>query len=191
MDSKITKRLTRDKSYVRPKQTYQDTMTNNEIKDKLKDYKKVSNIMTVPINTHLRYMTLDKNGKKVFRLGGMLTKIDPEGKYVVLSNGTLSWSAQIKTSQFWQKMTEKELKEEYKKEIITECNPELEEENKDLKKENKELYKKLELLTNKMHSIEVEISKHSAKKSSHKKSSNKKTSKKKSSHKKSSKKKKL
>jgi hypothetical protein len=61
----ITKRLTRDKTYVRPKTTYQDSMTNKEINDKLKDYKIVTNILQVPINTHVRYFTTDKSGKTV------------------------------------------------------------------------------------------------------------------------------
>ena len=160
----ITKRLTRDKSYVRPKKTYQESMTNKEIEEKLKDYKKVSNITQVPINTHLRYFTKDKNGSKVFRLGGTLNKIGDNQQYVVLSNGTLSWSVQIDHSQFYQKMNENELKQEIKKElkkeILTEMdggNDDLAEENDILRKENKDLIKKLEHMTDKIKYIENAI----------------------------------
>lgn len=159
----ITKRLTRDKSYVRPKTTYQDSMTNKEINDKLKDYKKVSNILQVPINTHVRYFTTDKSGDTVFRLGGSLSKFGENQKYVVLSNGTLSWSVQIANSQFYQKMTEGEIKTEMRKELLTDCegsiNKDLENENKELKKENKNLLKKLEHLTDKISYIEETIKK--------------------------------
>ena len=156
----ITKRLTRDTSYVRPKKTYQDSMTNKEIEEKLKDYKKVTNILQVPINTHLRYFTQDKNGNKVFRLGGVITKIGDNRKYVVLSNGTLSWSVQIEPSQFFQKLNANEMREEMKNDILTEMEDGgggIMTENKELKKENKNLLKKLEHLTDKIKYIENAI----------------------------------
>ena len=162
----ITKILTRDKTYVRPKTTYQDSMTNKEINDKLKDYKIVTNILQVPINTHVRYFTTDKSGKTVFRLGGTITKYGENQKYLVLSNGTLSWSVQIANSKFYQKMSESEIKNEIRKELITECegsitkeNKEIEHENKELKKENKNLLKKLEHLNDKIRYIEETIKK--------------------------------
>ena len=156
----ITKRLTRDKSYVRPKSTYQETMTNKEIADKLKDYKKVINILQVPINTHIRYFTT-KDGKTVFRLGGSLMKIGENQKYVVLSNGSVSWSVQIANTQFHQKMSENELRNEMKKQILSDTEntitKEIEKENKDLKHEKKNLLKKIEHLTEKISFIEDTI----------------------------------
>ena len=83
----IPKRLSRDKSYVRPTKTFQETLSNTDIKERLKEYKKVDNIKTVSIGTHCRYFSVDLNTKqKVFRLGGNLNKIDPEGRYVILTN---------------------------------------------------------------------------------------------------------
>jgi hypothetical protein len=159
-----TKRLTRDKSYNKPAQTFQESLTNAQIKDALKEYKKTTNILQVPINTHIRYFITDKKGNKVFRLGGVLTKIGDNQQYVILSNGTFSWSAQIATSIFYQKMSEAELKNEMKaeikKQILTETNDnELVEKNKELEKDNKNLLKKLEHLTDKIKYIENEISK--------------------------------
>jgi hypothetical protein len=85
---------------------------------RFEDYKKVENIKNVSIGTHCRYFTIDsKTKQKVFRLGGNLNKIDPEGRFVVLTNGTLSWSVQIPNSTFYQKMTEIEVKDEMKKEL--------------------------------------------------------------------------
>jgi hypothetical protein len=50
-----TKRLSKDTNYVRPKKTVQDTMSNDEIKEKLQGYKKVDDIKKVLIGSHLRY----------------------------------------------------------------------------------------------------------------------------------------
>ena len=155
-NNKPNKRLTAvDKNYKRPEKTYQDTLTNKEIKDKLKDYKKCSDIKTVSIGSHLRYFTTNANKEKVFRLGGTLNKIDPEGRFVILGNGAISWSVQTSGTQFWQKLSESELKEELKEELRDEIKKELsddsnshiiEKENKNLKKELKILYKKFETL---------------------------------------------
>ncbi len=184
MDNKVTKRLTRDKSYQRPAKTYQDNLSNQEIKEKLKEYKKVVDIRTVSIGTHIRYFSVDpKTNEKSFRLGGTLNKIDPEGRFIILGNGTVSWSVQIPNTTFFQKMTEsefkEELKKELKKELMTEDNND--EETNDLKKEIKSLNKKLEqykvmekefkslikkneLLTEQINRIEVEIKKNKTKK---------------------------
>ena len=150
----IPNRLSRDKSYVRPTKTFQETLSNTDIKERLKEYKKVDNIKTVSIGTHCRYFSVDLNTKqKVFRLGGNLNKIDPEGRYVILSNGSANWSVQIPNTIFFQKMTEAEYKEEMKKdlkkEIMTEMNQSENEDDVDLKKQVKILLKKLEETTKK------------------------------------------
>jgi hypothetical protein len=134
-------------------------LTNQDIKEKLKEYKKCDDIRKVSIGTHIRYFTVDTQTKeKVFRLGGTLNKIDPEGRFVILGNGSISWSVQILGTQFWQKLTEAEFKEELKKELKKEIEKELvtedmsgidsmiEQENKELKKELKSLMKKFEKL---------------------------------------------
>jgi hypothetical protein len=129
-NQKITKRLSRDTSYQRPKKTYQDKLTPDEIEEKLEEYIKVDDINKVALNSHMRYFTLnDKTGKKEFRLGGFLTNRDQSDKYVILSNGTISWSVQTQNSIFFKKMTIKELKQEYEDKIET-----LENENNKLKK---------------------------------------------------------
>ena len=114
-----TKRLSKDTNYVRPKKTVQDTMSNDEIKEKLQGYKKVDDIKKILIGSHLRYFAKAKNSKTpIFRLGGFLTKFGDDYKYVVLSNGEFSWSVQLNgTNEFWAKMNQKEFQDKIETEV--------------------------------------------------------------------------
>ena len=89
-----TKRLTKDDE--KTKNSMQKNLSPDDIKEKLEEYKRVDDISVVSLNAHLRYFTTDKSGNKNFRLGGFLTKIDKEKGYMILSNGNVSWSVQIK-----------------------------------------------------------------------------------------------
>lgn len=134
MNKQVTKRLTRDTTYNKTKKSYQENLSPDEIKQKLEEYSQVDDIDEVPLNSHLRYFTINvKTGKKQFRLGGFLTKIDKE--YVVLSNGNLSWSVQKKNNIFFRKMTFQELKDE----LIKKIKKGYENEIKKIKDENKKL----------------------------------------------------
>ena len=144
MNNKFTKRISSD-NYKKKGKSYQDSLTNKEIKEKLEEYKEVKNISNVGLNTHLRYITINKKtGKKLFRLGGFLTKVNLTDGYFILSNGKISWSVQINHTLFFEKMSFKELKKEiynqaehkYKKKYHK-----LKEENKKLKKAIKEIKK--------------------------------------------------
>jgi len=129
-----TKRLTNDTQ--KSTNSYQDKLSPEDIKEKLEEYKKVEDITKVSLNAHLRYFTInEKTGDKQFRLGGFLNKIDNDKGYVVLSNGTLSWSVQIKNSIFFKKMSFQELR----KEIVENVEKLYIEEIKNLKNENKKL----------------------------------------------------
>jgi len=128
--------------YLRPEITYQERLTNNDIKEKLKDYIIVENVNSVEIGTHLRYFSFDNTTKtKKFRLGGNLCKIDNLGRFLTLTNGQIKWSVQIPNTIFYKKLSNEEYKEELKKEIMTE----LESDNKDL---NKDLNKAKKLIKN-------------------------------------------
>jgi len=133
MNNQKTKRLSKDNE--KTKNSIQKNLSPDEIREKLEEYKKVDDVNTIALNAHLRYFTTDKKGNKNFRLGGFLTKIDKEKGYMILSNGQVSWSVQIKDSIFFQKMTFKELKEELTNSIHDEYKNEL----KILTKENKKL----------------------------------------------------
>lgn len=91
-ETSFLKSLTKS-NFQRPKTTYTDTLQNKKaMEEKLKNYERVDDIDDVPLNTHVRYVTLDKDKKQVFRLGGLLKKI--HSKYVQLSNGSYIWSVQ-------------------------------------------------------------------------------------------------
>lgn len=106
-----TKRLTNDKNFVRPKKTYQDTLTKDKIREMLTGYKQVDDINKVVPGTHMRYFTKEKGtNERKFRMGGFLSKIDESAKYIVLNNGTYSWSVQLnKYNELWLKMGKNEL----------------------------------------------------------------------------------
>ena len=135
------KRISKD-DYKRPKHTIQDKMTEEEIDEKLEDYIEIEDIFKVPLNSHIRYYTLipGKDGeiKKAFRLGGQLKNKDNADKYIILSNGTVTWTVQMETSILYRKMTLEEIKEDYENII-----KDLEESNLLLKKDNKKLLKKI------------------------------------------------
>jgi chaperonin cofactor prefoldin len=130
----ITKRLTNDTEYKKTGKSLQQTLSPDEIKDKLQEYVQLVSIDDAQINNHIRYFTIDKKtGKKQFRLGGFLTKIDKD--YVVLSNGRLSWSVQKNNSIFFKKMSYNELKEE----LIEKISNKFEKKINTLEKENEAL----------------------------------------------------
>ena len=116
---KTTKRFVNDTNYNRPKKTIQDTLTKEDIKEKLKDYKKVDDITKVLIGSHIRYFIKDlKTKKTMFRLGGFLTKFGENYKYLVLSNGEFSWSVQLNgNNELWVKINPKEMQEQIQTEL--------------------------------------------------------------------------
>ena len=151
--------------YQRPEtKTYQERLTNEDIKEKLKEYTKVDDIQNVPISTHIRYFIIDEQPKKhKFRLGGLLKKIDPLNRYIELSNGqTQPWSVQILNTIFYKKLTDDEKKEEMKKELLTEINTETNKKYQThdlLNKENSnniEFKKKIKTLTTKINYVTEE-----------------------------------
>ena len=134
-------------NYKRPKKTFTDKLTDDDIKAKLEDYVEVDDISKVPLNTHLRYFTERINEKKkkekVFRLGGFLINKSNYEKYVILSNvpetgfinpSKKTWSVNTQKSIFYRKQTMDEIKEDYKDEL-----EELYDEIDNLKKQIKKL----------------------------------------------------
>ena len=156
--------MSRDKSYQRPDKTHQDMLSNQEIKEKLKDYKKVTDISKISIGTHLRYFIIDsKTKERKFRLGGILNKFGDNGEYLILSNGKVTWSVQLASSIFYQKLSENELKEEMKNELKKEIKKEIserdnvEKENELLKKKYKKLEEELKLMVKQNETLVTQI----------------------------------
>jgi hypothetical protein len=134
------------KQFNKSDKTYQQLLTKQDIKDKLKEYKSITNITSVPIGTHIRYF-VKKDKEELFRLGGVLNKIDQQGRFITLSNGSTNWSVQLENSRLFQKMSENEIKEELKEEIKKELlNNEIDNsDNISMKKEIKKLEKEVEM----------------------------------------------
>ena len=120
MSLKYTQRLKKN-NYNKPDLTYTEKLTKDEIANKLEDYTKVEDINKVPIGTHLRYFK-EENGKQLFRMGGQLFKNDGLPTYIILSNGTSTWSVQIEGSTFFKKMSINEIKQEYEDIIVEKDN---------------------------------------------------------------------
>ena len=137
-----TKRLSRDTTYKLPEQTYQSTLTTEEIAKKLDGYTRIESnkINSIPLNTHLRYFTVNpKNNQKQFRLGGYITKFGENGEYIILSNGEKSWSVQLGNTIFYKKQN----LNEYKEQVVSEIDESIKKQMETLQKENKELKKVL------------------------------------------------
>ena len=102
------KKLGTDKNYVKPKVTFQEGLTNEEIQELLSGYVQVDNISEVPIDTHVRYFVNDKKNGSKFRMGGFLHNKKNADTYVVISNGKNKWTVQVKDTYFFKKMSHAE-----------------------------------------------------------------------------------
>jgi hypothetical protein len=127
--------------YKKPREgTFQDNLTKEEIKKKLVGYK---SLKTMQQKKYLETLTLFKTWikyynptTKQFRTGGLLMKVDPDMRYIMLVNTAknLTWSVQLKDN------------------IIFVPDPKIQEEkdtDQNLKEKLLELYKKGKLTTKK------------------------------------------
>jgi hypothetical protein len=114
-------KTTGTKGYDRPKSTFTDNLTKEDVEKKLEDYQKVDDINQILIGTNLRYFT-KKDDELVFRMGGNLKANTGLPKFIILKNAVgVEWSVQVENSIFYKKMTIQEIKDEYE-EIIKELN---------------------------------------------------------------------
>jgi hypothetical protein len=138
MNPLITKRLSRDTNYKPTQESYQSKLDDTQIAKYLEDYVRVKsdNVQKIPLGTHIRYFSINpKSGEKQFRMGGMVTKFGENGQYLVCSNETFSWSVQLSNSIIYKKLSQNELKEAIKKEVVNDSKKDI----SDLEKENKKL----------------------------------------------------
>ena len=154
---------TRLSSYkgARPTDTYQSKLTDADIEEKLKLYKKIDNVEEItklPLNTHIRYfsVTKDDKGKKTkkFRLGGFLNNKDNFDKYIILTNKNVSWSVDTKTSILYRKLKDEEIDkniniEKQQTEVFKDENSKLKENYEKLQKAYHELVDKYTRLKDK------------------------------------------
>ena len=140
-----TNRLRKD-DYKRPPQTYTDKLSREDVVDKLNGYKKVDDIIKVPLGTHLRYFKKLETGKDKFCMGGFLHKNTGIPNYVILKNDKSSWTVQLNTATFFRKMSNTEIMDEYE-DKLDELQKKYDSQkslNKELKKENKTLQKEID-----------------------------------------------
>lgn len=107
-----------DTKYDRPELTYTDLLTKKDIEGLLLDYEKVENdnLDEILIGTHIRYFE-HKDGELKFRVGGVL-KFKGLPDYIVLNNGKVGWSVQIKNCIFFKKITLESVRNEFKQVLI-------------------------------------------------------------------------
>lgn len=105
-----------DTTFDRPELTYTDLLTKKDIEGLLLDYEKVDDLDSVKIGTHIRYFE-NKDGELKFRVGGIL-KVKGLPNYIILNNGKVGWSVQVKSCIFFRKLLIEDVRNEYKQIII-------------------------------------------------------------------------
>lgn len=116
MKNKLT-RISKDK-YNKSDSDIQSKLTSEEIHILLKDYIEISDIEELKVGIHIRYYTYNlETNQKLFRMGGNIIKIDHNNKYIVLSNGNISWCVQIGNSIIYKKMNIEDIKNLYEEKL--------------------------------------------------------------------------
>lgn len=88
-------------------------MSNNHTAEEIERYLEgytqltTSDLATTPLDTHLRYFT-NEDGQQKFRLGGFLKNNEHSDKYIMLTNGTSTWSVQVASAVFFRKLAHHE-----------------------------------------------------------------------------------
>ncbi len=103
----------KETGYVKPETTMTESMSNDDIKKVLEDYKKV-NASELIKSDHVRYFVINDDKTTSFRLGGWVLKTDGMPDYIVLTNGKLNWSVQCINAIFYKQMTQTETIDQYK-----------------------------------------------------------------------------
>jgi hypothetical protein len=74
------------KTYTRcPPKKY----TKKEMTEMLEDYIRIDDIAEIPLYSHVRYITLDKEGCQAFRSGGYVEQVSK--RFVHIKSGNLKW----------------------------------------------------------------------------------------------------
>jgi len=107
-----------DTDYDRPELTYTDLLTKKDIEGLLLDYEKVdaNKLDDILIGTHIRYFE-NKDGELKFRVGGVL-KVKGLPDYIILNNGKVGWSVQVKKCIFFKKISIESVRNEFKQLLI-------------------------------------------------------------------------
>lgn len=91
-------------TYIKPETTYQQNLSKEQIREKLKGYRRVDLATEdLPVDSHIRYFS-SKDNKNLFRLGGFVKKYDKIKKYIVLTNNKNSWCVNCASSIIYKKI---------------------------------------------------------------------------------------
>jgi len=91
-------------TYIKPETTYQQNLSKEQIREKLKGYRRVDlGSEDLAIDSHIRYFS-SKDNKHLFRLGGFVKKYDKIKKYIVLTNNKNSWCVNCSNSIIYKKI---------------------------------------------------------------------------------------
>jgi hypothetical protein len=90
---KINVRSTRNASTRKQPKTYTrrppKKYTKKEMTEMLEDYIRIDDIAEIPLYSHVRYITLDKEGCQAFRSGGYIEQVSK--RFVHIKSGNLKW----------------------------------------------------------------------------------------------------
>jgi len=125
--------------YVKTSQSYQESLSDEEIKARLADYIQVSEeeLPLLKLNTHIRYLKVIGKNKYQYRNGGFLKKNVPP-TYIVLStspdNLGKTWSVQYNGNVIYRKKTPEELVSSAEEKMIIQCDEFIEKKNEQISK---------------------------------------------------------
>ena len=108
------------KTYEKPPIALGEKYTKLEIKDKLVDYNPVNDIKELEVGAQIKYFKRQEDGTLKFCDGGIIVNNSGLPTYIMVMNGTLSWSVQmiectIFRKRTWQDSKIEELEEKLKK----------------------------------------------------------------------------
>lgn len=110
-----------DDNYQPTGNELQRNLNEEDVNLLLEEYEEVDDTDILKPGMNVRYYTIKqkRNGEvdKKFRMGGEITKVDHENKYLVLTNKRLSWSVQFNNSIFYKKMSIDDVKIFYENEL--------------------------------------------------------------------------
>ena len=129
-------KLEDDENFVKPKQSFTERLSLDEIADLLSDYEPID-AKNITHGVHIRYQKKNKKTHKYdFRMGGTIFKIEPE--YFMVSNGKHIWSVQKKDTKFYKKMNFAEKEKEFE-ETLYNKNQEIKTSNSIISTQQKEI----------------------------------------------------
>jgi hypothetical protein len=106
------------KKNVKSNRTATDMLTNEEIKERLKNYERVNKDDAVSITpgTRVQYFEELKDGSLKYRPGGTMI-VNKSPTYMVMSNGRITWSIQLEKIFLFKEKDYDALKKDYEEKL--------------------------------------------------------------------------